>query len=244
MTDTAQRGNNLPSSAQGAPKPNGDKPKGTEAGHLSQGAPRTDAGQKPAIGAARTKTEDGTVGASTARAAFQGDHPQRSAAVREGARGEVEQRGAGSGEDAKFTRTRSLVEWPPEPLTHAEHVEELLEIAQENEDYNNRVNKEQTAITRDALTRIGSAAFPLGDPKLEQESRDKVLEDYKRERDPATRRERLKGEMEARAARDRKQEEQMYGMKQEPDARDVGDPKGRLAARDKSEAENKAVAVR
>jgi hypothetical protein len=223
MTDNAQQGNNLSASAQGAPKPTGDKPEGTERGKLSQGAPR-------AIGAPRTKQSEEEARAS-GRAAFQGDHPQRSAMVREKARGEAEQRGAGTGEEANVTRMRSLVEWPPAPLTHAEHVEELLEIAQENEDYNAQANEEATAVNRNAMTLVGRAAYPLGDPKLEQESRDQVLNDYRNSHNPSLKRDRLLGEMEARAARDHKQEKRMY--EEGPDSRDARTdiPKDEVRAR-------------
>ena len=211
MTDNAQQGNNLSASAQGAPKPTGDKPEGLERGKLSQGAPR-------AIGAPRT-TENAEDQQNSARAAFQGDHPQRSAAVRERARGDREQRGAGTGEEANVTRLRSLIEWPPAPLTHAQHVEELLEIAQENEDFNAAANEEATAVTRNAMTLVGRATYPLGDPALENESREGVLKDYRDAHDPGMKRERLLGEMEARAARDRKQEKEMY--EEGPESRDA-----------------------
>jgi hypothetical protein len=243
MTDNAQQGNNMSSSAQGAPKPTGDKPQGTEAGRVSQGAPRTDQREagRAAIGAPRAKKEDEenddpTLG-NTAVAAFYGDHPQRSAAARERARGDAEQRGAGSGENANATRGRSLIDWPPTPLTHAEHVEELLEMAQENEDYNARVNEEQVAVVRNESQLIGRALYPIGDPKLEEQSRADAVEDYRHSHDRNWKMERLRGEMEARASRDRKQEEEMYGMKGEEDARDVADPKGRIRERDQSEHE-------
>ena len=215
MTDQAQQGNNMSASAQGAPKPTGDKPRGTESERLSQGAPRAGVGAGSsgasgrAIGAPRTREPEDTGPGSSARAAFYGDHPQRSASAREAAR--EEPRGAGSGEDAKFARARSIIDWPPKPISHAQHVEELLEIAQENEDHNNRVNEEQTSIVREAAERIGFATYPLGDPQLEEESRNQVLDDYKKANDPVNRRERLQGEMDARAARDRKQVKDRYG---------------------------------
>jgi hypothetical protein len=209
MTDNAQQGNNLSSSAQGAPKPTGDKPEGTEAGELTQGAARKAGTGGRAIGAPRTsETDPSKQGASSARAAFQGDHPQRSSAVRERVR---DPRGAGSGENANATRGRNLVDWPPEPMTHAEHVEELLEIAQENEDYNKAVNEAQTAVTAEALGRVGFATYPLGDPKLEEESRQQVLDEFVRANDPKARAKTLDGEMEARAKRDQIQAEKMYG---------------------------------
>jgi len=159
MTDNAQQGNNMSASAQGAPKPIGNKPPGTEA------------------------------------------RPEPK-----------ERRGAGSGADANRTRERNLVDWPPEPKTHAEHVEELLQQAQDNEDYNAEVNAAQTDVARNAIELVGHATYPLSDPKLEQESREQVLDEYKTANDPAARKERLKGEMDARAKRDRKQAE-LAGVK-------------------------------
>jgi hypothetical protein len=149
MTDQAQQGNNQSASAQGAPRPTGNKAPGTE------------------------------------------------------------QRGAGSGADANATRTRSLVDWPPPPKTHAEHVEELLEQAQINEDYNNAVNEAQTAVAAGAREVIGDSVYPL-DAKGEEESRAQVLEDFKNENDPAEKKKRLKGEMDARAKRDKAQADAMY----------------------------------
>jgi hypothetical protein len=151
MTDNAQQGNNMSSSAQGAPKPTGNKPQGTEA-----------------------------------------------------------VRGAGSGKDANTTRERNLVDWPPPVKSHGDHVDELLEQAQDNEDYNRDVNEEQTRLTKEIRDRIG---HPQGDPLNDEEERERVKQQFIDENDPAKKKERLKGEMDARAKRDKAQAEHMYATK-------------------------------
>jgi hypothetical protein len=130
----------------------------------------------------------------------QGNRPQ----------GSAQPRGAGSGASANATRSRNLVDWPPPIKTHAEHVEELEEQAQENEDYNKAVNDAQTNVVKNAMEIVGHPTYPLSDPELESESRQQVLEDYLAANDPAKKKERLKGEMDARAKRDKAQADAMY----------------------------------
>jgi hypothetical protein len=115
-----------------------------------------------------------------------------------------EPRGAGRGEEANATRGVSLVDWPPEPKSHRQHVEELLQQAQDNEDYNLDVNEAMTETAAAATELMSKTANPL-DAEGEEKSRAEVLQQYKDENDPAERKKRLEGEMKARAERDKKQ---------------------------------------
>lgn len=57
---------------------------------------------------------------------------------------DTETRGAGAGENAVETRSRSIIDWPPEKITHEEAVAELERKAQEAADYNAEANRIQT----------------------------------------------------------------------------------------------------
>jgi hypothetical protein len=216
MTDNAQQGNNLSSSAQGAPKPTGDKPRGTEADKAAQQGTKTEAHSIQRDAATEEAVRTGKFGVTRSQLSDTDDTHS------EGEKKRGDRRGAGSGDNATETRSRSLVEWPPEPLSHEEHVELLLEMAQENEDHNLAANREAIAANKTAQALIG---LPQGDPINNVNERERVLKEYHDANDPALRRERLKGEMEARARRDNLQVQEMYGDEAGKEKRHVAVPK-------------------
>ena len=113
---------------------------------------------------------------------------------------QTQPRGAGNGDKAAATRTRNIIDWPPEPKTHAEHVEELLTVSQDNEDFNNEMN----ALQVENVKRLKDVlSYPQGDPIADDEQRKQSREAYLASSDPEKRRAALKGEMDARAKRDR-----------------------------------------
>lgn len=194
MTDNAQQLNNKSASAQGAPPPYRDKqPKGT----LREKA-------QPRMSDRRgDKDRDDNREFDTN---LVNQHPQRITRPKD------EPRGAGSGEEANETRGRTLVTWPGPTMSHEEHVEELLTIAQLNEDFNNEMNAkvyERGERTLDLL------ANPRGNrADGEEQSTPDAYEASRlafEDADPFKRADTIGGEMEARAARDKKQVEEMYG---------------------------------
>lgn len=108
-------------------------------------------------------------------------------------------RGAGTGEKANANRSRNIVDWPPVPKSHEEHVEELEAQAQEDADFNNEMNAIQTEQATKLRDLVGR---PQGDPADADEQRAQVREAFIRN-DPEKRRAALKGEMDARAKRDK-----------------------------------------
>lgn len=192
MTDNAQQANNKSASAQGAPPPQGDK------------EPKASLRDK----------ENATVkgrGHLQLDPRLANQHPQRITIPKK------EPRGAGSGEDAVATRGRSIIAWPGPTMSHEEHVEELLTIAQVNEDFNN----EQNARVFERAERINGllAGEPVNDdPKDDHKNKNQSTPDaYESARlsyeasDPLKRLDNIKGEMEARRKRDQKQVEERYG---------------------------------
>lgn len=118
------------------------------------------------------------------------------------------QRGAGSGEKATATRSRNIVDWPPEPKTHEEHVDELEQQAQDAADFNTELNNAQVEANKKIAPLL---ANPQGDPeKAEEESREASKASIF---DPEKRKAALKGEMDARAKRDRAQAAAASGAK-------------------------------
>lgn len=109
-------------------------------------------------------------------------------------------RGAGSGANANVNRSRNIVDWPPEPKSHAEHVEELEQQAQDNADHNNEMNEIQTEQAKKLRDVVRAQQ---GDPANDDEERERVREAFVRANDPDKRKAALKGEMDARAKRDR-----------------------------------------
>lgn len=191
MTDNAQQLNDKSASAQGAPPPYRDKePKAS----------------------LKAKAQPGKFEKNDKRAKLGGDrgeidtrlaneHPQRI---------HRDPRGAGTGEEANATRGRSLINWPGPTMSHEEHVEELLTIAQINEDFNNEVNSrvyERGEKIGDLLRDPPNPAD--GEPQSTPDAYDAALAAFEAS-DPFTRIDNIKGEMDARAARDRKQSEEMY----------------------------------
>jgi hypothetical protein len=111
-------------------------------------------------------------------------------------------RGAGSGAKATATRSRNIVDWPPEPKSHEEHVDELEQEAQAQADHNAEVNAIQTKLVAAFKDKI---SFPQGDPADPDEQRKTAREAFLDVNDPEKKKAALKGEMEARAKRDRAQ---------------------------------------
>lgn len=111
-----------------------------------------------------------------------------------------------TGEEANATRSRNIVDWPPPLKTHAEHVAELEEEAQKQEDFNN----EQNAIQTDIQAPFREVMLRTGDPLNADEERDKAMEQFKAEIDLQDRAKEaaVKGERAgARATRDRDAEQ-------------------------------------
>jgi hypothetical protein len=196
MTDNAQQLNNKSASAQGAPPPHGDKePKPSLKDKAQPG--RFETRRNAVTGRGKEDNRDIDL-------ALANQHPQRIHVPRK------EPRGTGTGEEANATRSRSLVDWPGPTMSHEEHVEELLTIAQINEDFNNEMNGR----VFERGERIGEL---LADPPNPKDGEAQATPDaYEASirafeaADPIKRRDTIKGEMEARARRDRKQEEEMY----------------------------------
>jgi hypothetical protein len=205
MTDNAQQLNNKSASAQGAPPPQGNKePKESlrekaQPGKLEHGHRSTKKGDEEEKSETRKRLESGELDPQLAN-----QHPQRITVPKE-------PRGAGSGEAANATRGRSLIDWPGPAMSHEEHVEELLTIAQVNEDFNNEMNR---AVYERGQRTLGLLADPPNPADGEEQSTPEAYEAARlayEGSDPFNRADRIKGEMDARAKRDRKQEEEMYG---------------------------------
>lgn len=109
-------------------------------------------------------------------------------------------RGAGTGDKANANRSRNIVDWPPEPKSHEEHVDELEQQAQDNQDFNSEMNAVQTEQLKKLRDTVGR---PQGDPADADEQRTQAREAFIRSNDPDKRKAALKGEMDARAKRDR-----------------------------------------
>lgn len=109
-------------------------------------------------------------------------------------------RGAGSGQKANDTRDRNIVDWPPEPKPHQEKVEELETEADAQAAYNSEMNELQT----EEQKRINEARLALlTNPENADEAREVAKEQYVAFSDPKKREAALKGEMTARAKRDK-----------------------------------------
>lgn len=119
-------------------------------------------------------------------------------------------RGAGSGEKANATRSRNIVDWPPEPKSHEEHVDELETEAQAQADYNAELNAIQTKQAADLKEAIG---FPQGDPSDADDQREAAKEAFLNASDPEKKKAALKGEMDARAKRDKAQAAAAMGQR-------------------------------
>ena len=113
-----------------------------------------------------------------------------------------EPRGAGSGENANATRSRNLVEWPPEPIPHAQAVDALEEERDAQAEFNNDMHEIQTKGAIEFKNRLLDAAT-IDNDKVREEARDAYLA----QSDPEEKKRRLKGEMDARAKRDKAQVE-------------------------------------
>ena len=205
MTDNAQQLNNKSASAQGAPPPQGNKePKESlkekaQPGKFEHGRKGSKKGDEDKS-ETRKRLESGELDPQLAN-----QHPQRITVPKK------EPRGAGSGEEANATRGRSLIDWPGPAMSHEEHVEELLTIAQVNEDFNNEMNR---AVYDRSQKTLDLLADP---PNIADGEAQSTPDAYEAARlayegsDPFKRAETIRGEMDARAARDRKQVEEMYG---------------------------------
>jgi hypothetical protein len=204
MTDNAQQLNNKSASAQGAPPPQGDKEakaslkEKAQPGKFERGRHTTKKGE-PEESETRKRIEAGELDPQLAN-----QHPQRITVKKE-------PRGAGSGEEANATRGRTLIDWPGPTMSHEEHVEELLTIAQVNEDFNNEMNRAVYDRSQRTLDLLRDPPNPAdGEEQSTPEAYEAARLAYEGS-DPFNRVERIRGEMDARAARDRKQVEEMYG---------------------------------
>jgi hypothetical protein len=204
MTDNAQQLNNKSASAQGAPPPQGDKePKASlkdkaQPGKFERGRHTKKGDEEKSE--TRKRLESGELNPQLAN-----QHPQRITVPKK------EPRGSGTGEEANATRGRSLVDWPGPTMSHEEHVEELLTIAQVNEDFNNEMNRAVFDLSQRTLDLLADPPNPAdGEEQSTPDAYEAARLSYEAS-DPFKRAETIDGEMEARAARDRKQEEEMYG---------------------------------
>lgn len=197
MTDNAQQLNNKSASAQGAPPPYRDKqPRKTLKERAQPG--RFERGE-------RSEGDERNLGDRDLDINLANQHPQRVTIPKR------EPRGAGSGEEANETRGRTLVEWPGPTMSHEEHVDELLTIAQLNEDHNNAMNR---AVFERGERTLDLLANPPNRADGEEQSTPDAYEAARlayEDSDPFKRADTIEGEMEARAERDRKQAEEMYG---------------------------------
>lgn len=107
-------------------------------------------------------------------------------------------RGAGNGDKANATRSRNIVDWPPPLKPHEEVVDELEQKAQDNADFNNEMNAIQTA----QVQKLRETLNPQGDPDADDDQRTQAREALLAQ-DPEKKKAALKGEMDARAKRDR-----------------------------------------
>ena len=80
-----------------------------------------------------------------------------------------------TGEEATATRSRNIVDWPPPLKTHAEHVAELEDEAQKQEDFNN----EQNAMQTEMLEPFREAILRVGDPSNADDARASAMEQFK-----------------------------------------------------------------
>ena len=190
MTDNALQLNQKSASAQGAPPPYRDKePKPELKAKAQPGKFERKEGK-------RTKSDMGEIDTRLAN-----QHPQRI---------HKEPRGAGTGEEANATRGRSLIDWPGPTMSHEEHVEELLTIAQINEDFNNEMNARVYERGEKIGALLADPPNPAdGEAQSTPDAYDAAIASFEAA-DPFKRIDNIKGEMDARARRDRKQEEEMY----------------------------------
>jgi len=115
---------------------------------------------------------------------------------------QAQPRGAGSGEKANATRDRNLVDWPPESRPRDEVVDELTQQAADNEQYNTEMYNAQA---QQAENLKGVIGHPQGDPEDADKAREDAREAFLNATDPERKKAALKGEMEARAKRDKAQ---------------------------------------
>lgn len=107
---------------------------------------------------------------------------------------QVQPRGAGTGEKANIKRRFS------DPVavvkSHAEHVEELEAIAEENAEFNNEMNQIQTEINNKVQPLLDN---PRGEPLEAAEMRAAARESFLLTNDPEKKAAAVKGQMAARA---------------------------------------------
>ena len=123
---------------------------------------------------------------------------------------QAQPRGAGSGEKANATRSRNIVDWPPQPEAHADAVEKLDAERDAQAFYNDEMNKLQTEQVAALKDKIG---FPQGEPATPEEQRKAAMDAFVNATDPKKKEAALKGEMEARAKRDKAQAAAMTGQR-------------------------------
>jgi hypothetical protein len=104
-------------------------------------------------------------------------------------------RGAGTGEQANIKRRFS----DPAAViqSHKEHVEELVAVAEENENFNNEMNELQTDLGN-KFAKV-QAAMQQGDPLNDDDERTRAREAYINEADPDKRGAIIKAQRAARA---------------------------------------------
>jgi len=120
-----------------------------------------------------------------------------------------QQRGAGTGEKANATRSRNIVDWPPEPKPHAEHVDELEAERDAQADFNNEMHELQVNQIKAFTEKVRKPV----DLEENEEVREEAKEAFEAATDPKKKESALKGDMEARAKRDKAAAAAQQGQK-------------------------------
>jgi len=119
-----------------------------------------------------------------------------------------DQRGAGSGKQANEKR-ENLVDWPPPYKSHSDHVAELEAEAEAQAEHNSKVADLTMAAGAAATQKMhGENQAPQADDKeANDKAREENFEEVEKENDPKAKEAALKGEMDARAKRDKEAEQ-------------------------------------
>jgi len=114
-----------------------------------------------------------------------------------------DQRGAGSGKQANEKR-ENLVDWPPPYKSHSDHVAELEAEAEAQAEHNSKVADLTMAAGAAFTQKMHAEMEEENDPETKREEN---LEQAQKENDPKAKEAALKGEMDARAKRDKEAEQ-------------------------------------
>lgn len=108
-------------------------------------------------------------------------------------------RGAGSGDKANATRSRNIVDWPPPAEPRSETVDRLVAESEAQADFNTEMADKQAEQAKAITEKI----LKPSDPADADKQRDDAMKAYEDSSDPKKKEARLKGEMDARAKRDK-----------------------------------------